>query len=93
MGALLGEDAAERVADAEYRFCGSQDCDVVYFADGQVFTKSNLKVQVGVKEVSGERPLCYCLGHSVASIKKELRTKGRSDALDDIRAKMKSGPR
>ncbi len=78
-------------ADTGWRFCDSRHCDVVYFAedgDGK-FTKSQLKVAVGVKESAGERPLCYCFGHSVASIKQELRTKGRSDALEDIRAKMK----
>ncbi len=78
-------------SDTGWRFCDSQDCDVAYFseADGRVFTKSQLKVAVGVKERTGERPLCYCFGHSVASIKEELRTQGGSRALEDIRAKMK----
>ncbi len=80
-----------RTADTGWRFCDSHDCEVVYFAEDadRKFTRSQLKVAVGVKESAGERPLCYCFGHSVASIKVELRTKGRSDALDDIRAKMK----
>ncbi|WP_286765228.1 MULTISPECIES: mercuric transporter MerT family protein [Rhodopirellula] len=77
--------------DTGWRFCPSQDCDVVYFTEegDTQFTKPQLKVSVGVKESSGERPLCYCFGHSVGSIKEELRMKGHSDALDDIRAKMK----
>ncbi len=77
--------------DTGWRFCDSPDCDVVYFSEegDKRFTKSHLKVPVGVKENTGERPLCYCFGHSVASIKEELRSKGRSDALDDIRAMMK----
>ncbi len=77
--------------DTGWRFCDSQDCDVVYFSEDNeaTFTKSQLRVEVGVKETAGERPLCYCFGHSVASITEELRTTGRSDALDDIRAKMK----
>ena len=76
--------------DIGWRFCDSPECDVVYFAedtDGK-FTRSQLKVTVGVKQSAGERPLCYCFGHSVESIKEELRTKGCSDALEDIRAKM-----
>lgn len=78
-------------ANTGWRFCASMNCDVVYFSeeDATTFTKSQLKVPVGVKEQAGDRPLCYCFGHSVASIKDELRTKGRSDALEDIRAKMK----
>jgi len=79
------------VRETGWRFCDATDCDVVYFSeeDGTIFTKSQLKGPVGVKEITGERPLCYCFGHSVASIKDELRAKGRSDALEDIRAKMK----
>lgn len=87
---LLHDEFVGQVADAEYRFCESTGCDVVYFADRQSFTKSDLKVPVGVKEEAGERPLCYCFGHSIGSIKDELRTKGRSDAVADIRRKMKS---
>jgi len=77
--------------DAGWRFCDSRACDVAYFGEeGEgAFTRSQLKVAVGVKESEGERPLCYCFGHSVASIKEALRAKGRSDALEDIRAKMK----
>lgn len=77
--------------DTGWRFCDAPACDVVYFSEEKdtSFTKSQLKVPVGVKETSGERPLCYCFGHSVASIKQELRTKEHSDALEDIRAKMK----
>lgn len=74
-----------------HRFCDSLGCDVVYFSEnsGEVFTKEQLLVPVGVKDTSGVRPLCYCFGHSVASIKEELRVKGYSDALKDIRQKMK----
>ncbi len=86
--ALLNDDFVDDVADLDYKFCHIADCDVVYYGNGQTFTKSQLKVPVGVKETTGERPLCYCFGHSVASIKDELQTKGHSDALEDIRQKM-----
>ena len=87
-----GDTGCEPIkGDTGWRFCDSPDCDVAYFSEegDTTFAKSQLKVQVGVKETSGERPLCYCFGHSVASIKEELRTKERSDALEDIRTKMK----
>lgn len=85
-----GDGCQPIAGDSGWRFCDSPDCDVVYFSEeGESrFTKSQLKVSVGVKETTGDRPLCYCFGHSVASIKDELRTKGRSNVLDDIRAKM-----
>lgn len=77
--------------DTGWRFCESKACDVVYFSEegNTMFTGSQLKVLVGIKETEGERPLCYCFGHSVDSIKGELRSKGQSSALEDIRAKMK----
>lgn len=76
-------------ADADYYFCDAKGCDVVYFTtDGRTITKSQLKVEVGVKETTGDRPLCYCFGHSVGSIKAELLTLGRSTAVENIRAKM-----
>ena len=89
-----GSDAAgcQPVAeDTGWRFCDSPDCDVVYFSeqDDTTFTKPQLRVDVGIKEAAGERPLCYCFGHSVESMKSELRTSGSSEALADIRAKMK----
>lgn len=87
-----GETGCSAISsDTGWRFCKSQDCDVVYFSEtgDRSFTSSQLRVPVGVKEKVGDRPLCYCFGHSVASIKEELRTTGRSDALEDIRAKMK----
>ncbi len=78
--------------DTGWRFCDAPGCEVVYFSEtsDEQFTLDDLTVEVGVKQTTGERPLCYCFGHSVESIKAELREKGRSDALEDIRAKMES---
>jgi copper chaperone CopZ len=88
--ALVRDEFQARIAaDADYHFCDAKGCDVVYFAaDGSTITKPQIRVEVGIKEATGERPLCYCFGHSVATIKEELRTKGRSDALEDIRRKI-----
>lgn len=76
--------------DTGWRFCDSAGCEVVYFSETteQQFTEPDLTVDVGVKQTDGPRSLCYCFGHSVASIKDELRAKGRSEALEDIRVKM-----
>jgi copper chaperone CopZ len=87
--ALLKDEFAGQVADADYRFCDAKECNIAYFGNGQTFPKSQLSVAVGVKESQGERPLCYCFGHSVATLKEEIRTKGESVALQDIRKKLK----
>ncbi len=87
--ALLRDEFLDNVANKKFRFCDATGCDTVYYSDRLSFTKSQLKVPVGVKQTTGERPLCYCFGHSVVSIKDEFLAKGRSDALEDIRQKMK----
>lgn len=87
--ALLKDEFVGQVSDADYRFCHGQGCDVVYFGHDQTFTTAQLKVSVGVKEAAGERLLCYCFVHAIATIKEELRAKGRSDAVDDIRRRVK----
>lgn len=86
-----GEGCPSIHGDTGWRFCDSTDCDVAYFSEegDTTFTKSQLKVSAGVKETTGERPLCYCFKHSVATIKEELRTTGSTESLEDIRAKMK----
>ena len=63
----------------------------MYFAEQSedTFVKSQLKVEVGVKEKAGDRPLCYCFDHSVTSIKRELEATGESTAVEDIRSRMK----
>ena len=87
----VGEGCSSIDANTGWRFCDSEECDVVYFSEegDTAFEKSQVKVSVGVKEKRGERPLCYCFGHSVDSIKEEIAQTGQSDALQDIRAKMK----
>ena len=89
MAALLNDDRQDAVRDVEYGFCDTPGCYVVYFAvDATRFTQGQLRVEIGVKQTTGERPLCYCFGHSVESIKQEIRTVGETHALDDIRVTM-----
>ena len=48
-----------------YYFCEDPNCDVVYFGeDGSVINRSEVRTTVGVKESSGDAPLCYCFGIS-----------------------------
>ena len=62
--------------DTGWRFCDSLECDVVYFSEtsDRTFLKCHLHVPVGVKEKAGDRPLCYCFGHSVATITSDAAT-------------------
>jgi hypothetical protein len=89
---LVRRERAGEIARGEWFFCGLADCEVVYFArDGRTLDKSALTVRVGVKEKVAPRPVCYCFGHTVESIREEIERTGRSTAAASITAKVNAG--
>jgi hypothetical protein len=90
--ALLKGTEQGLVSVPEYRICMSQACPVVYFdpKSGAVFTKDQVAIRVGFKEIESPRPLCYCFDHSWESIQKEWLAIGQSTAIASIRESMRS---
>lgn len=89
---LVRDECAGEIEDRAWFFCDLADCDVVYFsADGKVLPKTNLKVRVGLKEKESPRPVCYCFGHTVESIREEITRTGRSTVAAAITAKINAG--
>lgn len=73
--------------DANYQFCNSFDCSVVYFsAEGQVFTTSDLKVPVFQKNSEETVPVCYCFGWTRQALRQEITNSGESIAVASITA-------
>ena len=75
--------------DVTYRFCSTQDCDVVYYAqDGeQYFTTEHIRVPVYQKAAaSDDVPICYCFQYSTEGIRQEIQQTGHTIAIDDINA-------
>lgn len=74
-------------------FCSNPECDVVYFDAGSetVFTKDELLVRVGLKEGDGPRPLCYCFGHTMESIRDAWEKTGRVPAVEEIERETRAG--
>ena len=67
------------VGDAEYRFCGTADCDVVYYSvDGNVFTTDDVRELVTTKTKGDNRPLCYCFGFTEGHVRREIVLKGET---------------
>ena len=88
---VLPEHAAV-VEGREWFFCSLPDCEVVYFIpDGQTLEKNALKVRVGLKEREAPRPICYCFGHTVESIREEIEKTDRSTVGASIREKVEAG--
>ena len=56
---------APRLAAAEYRFCTTPSCPVVYFGStGVRLDRDNLRVRVHQKDDGADVALCYCFGYT-----------------------------
>ena len=88
---LLKPEALARMTEGPYRFCGSKDCEVVYFTEDwtSVFNKDALLVRVGIKEETPPRHVCYCFDHTIEEIENDIRETGKTTVLDDIKTRMK----
>ena len=89
--ALLKPEKSAEITDKAYIFCDSPGCDTAYFSeDGScTFSKADLTVRVGVKEVSSPRPVCYCFDHSVEEIFAEVERTGKSTVVNEITRRIK----
>jgi CopZ-like zinc binding protein len=92
LASLLHPQRFAGVEDQQWHFCESPDCDVVYFtAEGHTRSRADLSVRVGVKEREAPRPLCYCFGHTAASICDEVDRTGASTVVASVTARVKAG--
>jgi hypothetical protein len=87
----LVRDHTRVPADAEFSFCRTPDCEIVYFSGDVVFRKGDLKVRVGIKEQDDPISICYCFGYSRADIRSEFAALGKTDIPDRIRTEVQNG--
>ncbi|MDP2735606.1 MAG: (2Fe-2S)-binding protein [bacterium] len=89
---LLHPGMVLEIGNKAYFFCGSPDCNTVYFTEdgSRTFSKTDLTVRVGVKESSQPKPVCYCFGHSIEEIFDEVERTGKSTVIADIRRRITS---
>lgn len=90
---LLKPEALTRLCQGDYLFDTSPDCEVVYFSNGQssYFTKTDIRVRVGIKETQAPIPICYCFGHTVESARAEIETTGKSTVAARITKETQAG--
>jgi hypothetical protein len=92
--ALLTSDGLRRGVPPNPRFCASPLCAVVYF-DINVpvtFRQRDLTVPVQAKKpLDDSVPVCYCFGHTPASIRAEITRGGKSTAFETISSEVKAG--
>ncbi len=92
--AMLNASLRDISPTGQYYFCKTPDCATVYFfADGShSFTKDQLREPVHQKEPAAETvPVCYCFGHTPASIRAEIEATGESTVVDDVNTGIKAG--
>jgi len=83
--------AAEKLSQATYNLCRNVGCPVVYFAGGIQIEKTELRVPINFKENNYNGPVCYCFDHTVASIRAEIQSTGRSTAQGVITKEVQAG--
>lgn len=87
----LVRDHTRVSAQERYWFCRSPDCDVVYFGNGSVFGKRDVKVRVGLKEHEDPVPLCYCFDYTRADVWRDIEKRGHTDIPARIKAEVQAG--
>lgn len=90
---LLAPEALVSLSeDADFRFCATRTCPVVYFGgDGQTFEADTLRVPVWQKTDDPTVPVCYCFGWTEARIRQEHLHTGKTTAVSSISALVKAG--
>lgn len=74
-----------------HAFCANAKCDVVYFASPHVYSKSDVRVRVGLKETAPPIPVCYCFAFTEEMIRTELKRENATTIPDRIRSEIKAG--
>jgi hypothetical protein len=91
---LVHAGARARLRSFEgFRFCAAPACDVAYFhpVSGDILTCAEVRVSIFQKSDGPERLVCYCFGHTVAAIQREVGATGTSLIATDIKSKCAQG--
>ena len=92
--AMVVATARERLKSPDgLCFCATPDCDVVYFSalSGESVNQIEVRVPVFQKSTDPQRTVCYCFGHTAGAVQGEVRAKGSSGIMEDIKAKCAQG--
>jgi hypothetical protein len=82
---------AHKLSQPSYKLCRNPDCPVVYFAPGITIDKTELRVPINFKEKNYDGPVCYCFDHTLASIRAEIQSTGRSTAQAVVTKEVQAG--
>ncbi len=87
---LLSEEAKGKLSCLDgFYYCDTPSCKVVYFGNDEILTQDDIRVVVGLKEGVSPATTCYCFDWTKEKIRAQLQETGQTNALEDIKAKMK----
>jgi len=89
--AMLVPRALMVLGAAEYRFCATAACPVVYFGTGASFTREDVAVPVFQKESLVDRTVCYCFAITERGLREEMAAAARPTAAERITTLVKEG--
>jgi hypothetical protein len=90
--ALLATSLRQVQPGESYYFCATPGCPVVYYTATRQFTTGQVREPVYQKSARDATvPVCYCFGHSPASILDEWRVLGQTTVVDDVTAGIRAG--
>lgn len=90
---LLTPEALKRFErKAQYLFCDTENCPVVYFNGEDRFNRWEILVPVFQKEPQNPQvPVCYCFHFTPAKIAEEIHLTGQSTAISEISRYVQEG--
>lgn len=89
LASLLKDETKDKLSCLDgFYYCKTASCEVVYFRDAEILRQKDINVVVGLKNGAAPATLCYCFEWTKERIKEELKQTGKTEALQDIKAKM-----
>lgn len=87
---ILKDNIVGLISDEKsYRYCKNKNCDISYFAEDQNFHVADMKVKATHKDNGLDVHVCYCFNYTRDMILKDIMNNGKSNALKEIKDKMK----
>ena len=87
---LLTSKAKKKLSCLDnFYYCKNPECRTIYFRDKEILTQEDMSIIVGLKDGASPATMCYCFDWTKEKISAELKEKGESRALEDIKEKMK----
>ncbi|WP_458701001.1 putative iron-sulfur cluster-binding metallochaperone [Sulfurospirillum sp. 1307] len=91
LNALLKDDAKKKLFSLDgFSLCKTSTCKAVYFRGDEVLTLDDVSVSVGFKDGAKVKNYCYCFGWTEDRMIEDIKTNGKSTAIEDIQSKMKT---